>query len=175
MHNSRYLAASVAGTLTFVPINGLTSYAALKTFIAIFSSLLVLRAIYWLWIYPYYVSPLRHLPGPKDHHFLIGQSVNQFLAGNPNEPYLSWMKKWPDAEMIRFFSFGNSESILVTGLNVMRDMQSSKVYSFVKPANYTRMVRDITGKGLLFAEGEEHKIERRLMAGMLISALPLGG
>jgi cytochrome P450 len=91
--------------------------------------------------------------------------LNQFTSGNPNEPFLSWMRAWPDADMIRYFSFGNSEAILVTGLDVFREILSSNSYSFIKPAVYEKLIRPIVGKGLVFAEGDEHKKQRRLMAG----------
>ncbi|KAK3339637.1 cytochrome P450 [Lasiosphaeria hispida] len=165
METLLWLAASVAGTVSLIPNNNAWSLPAFKTFLAIFCTVFALRKAYWLWVYPYWVSPLRRLPGPTDHHFLIGQILNQFLSGNPNEPYLSWMRKWPDADMIRYFTFGNSEAILVTGLDVCREILSAKTYSFVKPAVHEKLLRPIVGKGLLFTEGEEHKAQRRLMAG----------
>ena len=87
------------------------------------------------------------------------------MSGSPNEPYLSWMRKWPDAKMIRYFSFGNSEALLVTGLDALREILSVKTYLFVKPPVFEKLVRTIVGKGLLFAEGEEHKTQRKLVAG----------
>lgn len=41
---------------------------------------------------------------------------------------------------------------------------STHVYSLVKPAFFRRLVGEITGVGLLFADGEEHKKQRRLLA-----------
>lgn len=68
--------------------------------------------------------------------------------------------------MIRYFSVGNSESILVTGLDVFREVLSVKTYSFVKPSVFTKLLEPIVGRGLVFSEGEEHKRQRRLLAGM---------
>ncbi|KAK3367962.1 hypothetical protein B0H63DRAFT_529667 [Podospora didyma] len=51
---------------------------------------LVVSMAYKPLVYSYFVCPLRHLPGPKDHHFLIGQAPDQFRTGNPNEPFLSY-------------------------------------------------------------------------------------
>lgn len=96
--------------------------------------------------------------------------LKQFLSGSPNEPYVSWMRKWPDAEMIRYLSVGNSEAILVTGLDAFREVLSVKTYSFVKPAVFTKLLKPLIGNGLLFSEGEEHKKQRRLMAGNMFKA-----
>ncbi|KAK0620915.1 cytochrome P450 [Immersiella caudata] len=104
-----------------------------------------------------FISPLRHLSGPKDHHFLLGQTVNQLRSGSPNEPYLSWMRKWPKADLIRYFNVGNSDAVLSP---------------FLK-----RLVAGIVGMGLVFAEGNEHKKQRRLSglfsSGHLKALLPV--
>ena len=77
------------------------------------------------------------------------------------------MREWPDAKMIRYFSFANSEALLVTGLDSLREILSVQTYSFVKLPVFEKLVWPIVGKGLLFAEGEEHKTQRKLVAGAL--------
>ncbi|KAJ9144138.1 Cytochrome P450 [Pleurostoma richardsiae] len=122
--------------------------------------------IYRTFIYPYCVSPLRHLPGPKDHVFLLGQDVNQFRSGCPNEPYLAWMRTGPTAPLIRYFTFGNSEALLVTSLAAHREILQTKCYSFTKPKFFVKLIGDIVGLGLVFAAGEEHKKQRKAPSGL---------
>lgn len=43
----------------------LVSFDALKVLIGLYIAQFIVVKAYWLFIYPYYVSPLRHLPGPK--------------------------------------------------------------------------------------------------------------
>ena len=117
---------------------------------ALLSLYLLQTFIYRTIIYPYYRSPLRHLPGP-DHHFLVGQSFSQ-LSGSlrgqsPNEPFVSWMRKWPRAPLIRYFSVGNSEALLVTSLAAQKEILQDKCYSFRKPGWWVRLVVDIVGSG----------------------------
>ncbi|GAB1316901.1 Cytochrome P450 monooxygenase FUM15 [Madurella fahalii] len=131
---------------------------------------LVAYKIYRIFIYPYFVSPLRHLPGPKDHHFLIGHALNQFRSGNPNQPYVSWMRQWPKAPLIRYFDVGNSDAVLVTSLDAHKEILHAKAYSFQKPPFFVRLIASIVGFGLGFAEGEEHKRQRRALAGLLSSS-----
>jgi hypothetical protein len=40
-------------------------------------------------------------------------------------------------------------------------------YAFEKPQWLSRIVGEIAGTGLLFAEGDEHKKQRRLLAGKI--------
>ncbi len=123
--------------------------------------------LYSIFIEPLFVSPLRHLPGPKNHHFLIGHALNQFRANGPYELYLSWSKRWPDAPFIRYISFGNTETLLVNSLKAHQEVLQTKCYSFVKPPFLARLVGEVTGMGLVFAEGDEHRRQRRLLNGVL--------
>ncbi|KAK0641982.1 cytochrome P450 [Cercophora newfieldiana] len=127
---------------------------------------LVGRQIYQLFVYPRFISPLRNIPGPKDHHFLLGQTINQFKSGSPSQPYLSWMLRWPRAHLIRYFNILNSDAVLVTSLAAHKEILRDKVYSFQKPPFLTRLVADIVGLGLVFAEGNVHKTQRKVLAGL---------
>lgn len=102
----------------------------------------------------------------QNNHFLLGQEINKFRAPGPNDTYLSWMKEWPDAPLIRYISFGNSEIVLINSLAAHKEVLQTKCYSFVKPPFFTRLVGEIVGKGLLFSEGDEHRHQRRLLAGV---------
>jgi hypothetical protein len=121
--------------------------------------------LYYTLIFPFYVSSLRYMPGPKDHHFLIGHALNQFRANGPYELYLSWSRRWPTAPFIRYISFANTETLLVNSLRAHQEVLSTKCYSFVKPPFFARIVGEVTGMGLVFAEGEEHRKQRKMLNG----------
>ncbi|KAI0881089.1 cytochrome P450 [Annulohypoxylon maeteangense] len=125
----------------------------------------VLRFFYFILLYPSYFSPLRHLPGPNDHNLLLGQEVKKFQAESPVDIQLKWMRQWPDAPFIRYRSFAGNEVLLVNSLAAYKAVLQTHVYDFIKPPFFARLVGEITGVGLLFAEGESHKHERRLLAG----------
>ncbi|EHK25541.1 uncharacterized protein TRIVIDRAFT_31830 [Trichoderma virens Gv29-8] len=118
-------------------------------------------------IYPFYISGLRHLPGPKDNQFLVGQGIRLLKAAGPNDLYLDWVRKWPDAPFIRHLTFGNSEVLLVNSLEAAREVLQTHAYSFVKPSFFVKLVGEILGTGILFSVGEQHKQLRRIMAGPL--------
>ena len=118
-----------------------------------------------LFIYPFFLSPLKDLPGPSAGIPLFGQSLKLFLTNNgPNQTLLDWSRKWPKSDFIRYLSIGNSEVLLINSLQAHKEIMSTHVYSLVKPAFFRRLVGEITGVGLLFADGEEHKKQRRLLA-----------
>jgi cytochrome P450 len=78
------------------------------------------------------------------------------------------MRKWPDAPLIRYLSFANSEVVLINSLGAFKEVLQTKCYSFVKPDFFARLIGEIAGKGLLLAEGDEHRKQRKLLAGMVI-------
>ncbi|UQC75310.1 cytochrome P450 [Colletotrichum lupini] len=137
---------------------------AARYLIALLVARHVIRAVYYLFIYPYFFSPLRHLPGPKDHHFLVGDLINQARSGNPIEPYLSWTRQWPNEPLIKFTGFGNSDCLLINDLEVFKEVFQTKSYSFIKAQFNTRIIVQVTGTGMVFAEGDLHKAQRKLLS-----------
>ncbi|KAI1098416.1 cytochrome P450 [Jackrogersella minutella] len=148
-----------------IPIRELSSFSAFKKFCIGLLVQYVLLKVYRVIIYPNFFSPLRHLPGPKDHNLILGQEVRKFTAESPISTQLQWMRKWPDAPFIRYLSFAGKEVLLVNSLAAYKAVLQTHVYDFVKPPFFARLVGEIVGVGLLFAEGEPHKRERRLLAG----------
>ncbi|KAK1960921.1 cytochrome P450 [Colletotrichum sublineola] len=122
------------------------------------------KGVYNVFMYPYFFSPLRHIPGPKDHHFLLGDLINQARSGNPIEPYLSWTRKWPNEPFIKFTGFGNADCLLINSLEAYKEIFQTKSYSFVKAQFNTRVIVQVTGTGMAFAEGDEHKSQRKLLS-----------
>ncbi|CAJ2507575.1 Uu.00g087610.m01.CDS01 [Anthostomella pinea] len=125
----------------------------------------VAHEIYRIIIFPNFFSPLRHLPGPKDHNLLLGQELKKFRAESPVGVQLEWSRKWPDAPFIRYLSIAGKEALLVNSLAAHKAVLQSHVYDFVKPPFFARLVGEIAGTGLLFAEGEHHRHQRKLLAG----------
>ncbi|KAF6817836.1 Cytochrome P450 709B2 [Colletotrichum sojae] len=105
----------------------------------------VIPGVYNIFIYPFYVSPLRHRPGPK------------IRSGDPTEPYTTWMRTWPGERFIRAIGFGHSDVLLVTRIDAFREIFQTKADLFIKPKFHTRIITPITGVGVVFSKGEEHK------------------
>ncbi|CAJ0550188.1 Ff.00g101180.m01.CDS01 [Fusarium sp. VM40] len=112
-------------------------------------------------------SHLRHLPGPKSPQFLVGHAVQVLRGAGPNELYLQWMRRWPDAPFIRCLSWLNSEVLLVNNLDACREVLQKNAYLFAKPAFFHTLVGEFLGVGLLFSVGDQHKRLRRITAGPL--------
>lgn len=55
----------------------------------------------------------------------------------------------------------NSERLLITSPNALREVLNTRSYEFVKPAQVVSGLSRILGIGVLLAEGDEHKRQRR--------------
>ncbi|KAI1073997.1 cytochrome P450 [Whalleya microplaca] len=118
---------------------------------------------YRVFIYPFFFSPLRNIPGPKNNHFFLGQLVHQYRATTPIELYMRWTSTWPDSPFIRHLSFANNEMLLINTVEAHKQILQTKCYDFVKPQFLMRLLGEIVGTGLLFAEQQDHKKQRRMI------------
>ncbi|KAI0459940.1 cytochrome P450 3A5 [Xylaria acuta] len=120
---------------------------------------------YRIYLYPSFFSPLRHLPGPQRNNAILGQELNKFRADSPIGLQLDWSRRWPDAPFIRYLSIAGKEALIVNSLAAHKAVLQTHVYDFVKPPFFARLVGEIAGTGLLFAEGEDHRRQRKLLTG----------
>lgn len=95
---------------------------------------------------------------------MLGQAYNLFKSP-PMDLYLSWMRQWPDAPLIRFLDLGHREVVVLNSVKTTKEVLQTNCYTFVKPPFLRRVLGEITGTGLLFAEGEAHQKQRRLLTG----------
>ncbi|RYP92498.1 hypothetical protein DL770_001364 [Monosporascus sp. CRB-9-2] len=101
----------------------------------------------------------------RDNHFFFGQAINIYRADTPTTLYIKWMKEFPDAPLIRYLTVANSEVLVCNSLNSHKELLQTKCYSFHKPNWVVRTVEDLTDRGVLSMEGEEHHAARRMLAG----------
>lgn len=117
-------------------------------------------AVWRIIIYPKFVSPLRHLPAPSGGSFWNGHA-SIIMAQPSGHPMREWIDTIPNDGLIRYTNWFNSERVLLTTPKTLAEVLSSKNYEFIKPAHFITIIGRILGIGLLFAEGEEHRIQRK--------------
>ncbi|KAK5116146.1 hypothetical protein LTR62_008472 [Meristemomyces frigidus] len=124
------------------------------------ASNLVLYVLWTTWIYPLYFSPFRHLPEPKG-----GQSLNGHATLIPDErsgsPMDDWVNTVPNDGLIRYRMKRNQERILLTSVKGLAEVLVQRNYDFVKPRRLRFGLGRILGVGLIIAEGDEHKQQRK--------------
>ncbi|KAF2499486.1 putative P450 monooxygenase [Lophium mytilinum] len=121
-------------------------------------------AVWRVFIYPFFFSPLRHLPGPKGisrgEYPLIGHGLSMF-SRPPGGHLLEFMKEVPNDGLIHFRGFFHVGRLLPTDPRALADVLVHNSYDIEKPPWVRSFLRQFLGDGLLISEGEEHKFQRK--------------
>jgi cytochrome P450 len=69
----------------------------------------------------------------------------------------------PNDGLIRYKGLLNSERIMVTSPKALSEVLTTKSYEFIKPTHIRSGLGRILGVGVLLAEGNEHKMQRKAL------------
>lgn len=137
------------------------STGGLSYFFLIFSLFnFTIWVIYKVFIYPFFLSPLRHLPHARGAKPLIGHDMAMFErpAGEAN---LRMMKETPNDGIIHTSGFLYTDRLLLTSPAALADVLVHRSYDFEKPPWARSFLKKFLGNGLLMTEGDEHKHHRK--------------
>lgn len=117
--------------------------------------------VYAVILYPRYFSPLRDLPmAAEGNHFIMGQwfTITREPSGIPMR---RWIHQIPNNGMIRYLGLFNRERIILTSPKALAEVLNAKNYDFQRPKFLLAGIGKILGIGLLLAEGDDHKFQRK--------------
>ncbi|ORY43451.1 cytochrome P450 [Rhizoclosmatium globosum] len=117
--------------------------------------------LYKVYIYPFFLNPLRKLPGPKSAWWSPMGFLSYIMASEPMEPQLAWMKQY--GPIFAFRSLFNEYRCFVLSSTGIRYVLSSHASDFIKPKTTAKFLSDILGQGLVVVEGDIHKRQRAIM------------
>ncbi|GBB83832.1 hypothetical protein RclHR1_01050006 [Rhizophagus clarus] len=115
-------------------------------------------AIYNTYIWPFYISPLRKVPGPPSESLIYG-NYKTFMT--KEEPQFEWIKKY--GQIVKYYEMFNQPALLVTDPTIIQDITLSNTYDYLKPLNIVGDAITFIGRGLLFSEGDNHKRQKKMM------------
>ncbi|KAJ5292830.1 NAD(P)-binding protein [Penicillium atrosanguineum] len=120
----------------------------------------VSKLIYQLFLFPALFTPAKHIPTPPNRHWLTGNTSSYFLE-TPYEHMRKWIRTMPNEGLIRYYIVGNIERIILTSPKALSELLVTKNYDFEKPLMARQSLRRVVGDGILLAEGDEHKLQRK--------------
>ncbi|KAJ3481184.1 hypothetical protein NLG97_g7889 [Lecanicillium saksenae] len=120
---------------------------------------LFICALYFTFIYGFYVSPTRHLPTVGGRHWLMGH-IPQLYNAPPGECSKTWNKTVPHDGLLRFFMFFNQERLLAISPKAVAEITVANSYAWEKQGVVRNALSTITGVGLVTSEGDEHRKQR---------------
>ena len=133
----------------------LRSSIALSCFIAF-----VVWIIYSSFVYPYFLSPLRHVPTVPGCP-LWGQTYEKFTT-----EYGLMERRWHRAHggIVRYFFPFGSERLTIADDAAIQQIIVTDVYKWTKPPTIQSWMASILGRGVLLVDGDEHKRQRKALS-----------
>ncbi|KAK9418467.1 hypothetical protein SUNI508_07955 [Seiridium unicorne] len=119
-------------------------------------------AVWIIFLYPKFFSPLRGLPEPKGGSMFMGhfKKIRDLPTGYPMR---EWVRTVPNDGVIRYLGAFNGERLFVTGAKALAEVLVHRNYDFEKPPEIKAFLGRILGVGVLIAEGDQHKAQRRML------------
>ncbi|KAK4949743.1 hypothetical protein LTR10_011585 [Elasticomyces elasticus] len=126
-------------------------------------SLLVLwflvHVLYTTFLYSRFFTPLKQIPTPPSRSFLKGS--HPYDPKTRMIPLRDWNRTIPNNGLIRFYLPGYQERLLVTSPRALSEILVTNEAHFTKPDFVKIRLQYVTGSGLLLADGEEHRMQRK--------------
>ncbi|GAP87193.1 putative cytochrome P450 3A13 [Rosellinia necatrix] len=114
--------------------------------------------LFWGLLYPRLLSPLRHIPGPRDLISIAHRTL--IVTDRPSgDLFLDLIKKYPDHEILNLSAFDHQ--VLITKPRMLADLLVHRAYDFIKPPKISGFLRHVLGDGLIMVEGDQHKFLRK--------------
>jgi hypothetical protein len=80
------------------------------------------------------------------------------LREETGAPLRRFLREVPNDGLIKYRHLFNSERVLIASPKGLAEVLVTKNYDFIKPAFFRDNLGRLLGHGILFAEGDEHKV-----------------
>ncbi|KAI9323393.1 cytochrome P450 [Dichotomocladium elegans] len=112
-------------------------------------------------IYRLYFHPLARLPGPPVDWIPFLGNFRELLQNDTCGPEKKWAKQY--GPITRTFGLFNQPRVILNDPLLVKQVLTSQQYDFPKGRRNASFLANILGRGLLVAEGEVHKRQRKLL------------
>ncbi|KAF9005232.1 cytochrome P450 [Cyathus striatus] len=117
-------------------------------------------ALYYLFLYPRFLSPLRSIPGPPIGHLIYGQFPD-IISGEAGIPQRQWVKDY--GPVVRVVGPIGIERLIFMKPEAIHKILVSDWIDYPRPKFMRDVLGLVTGYGLLTVTGDEHKQMRKSM------------
>ncbi|KAF2670625.1 cytochrome P450 78A3 [Microthyrium microscopicum] len=161
----------ICGALSFLQSRGFLPGIALQSgsvsswfraFLILYVLSMPVLFAFKAFVYPFFLSPLRNLPAPKGGNLLFGHFPT-IMREPSGAPMARWADEVPNNGIMRYNHIFNSQRVLLTSPKALQEVLSTKSYQFIKPSFFRLTIGRLLGNGILFAEGDEHRRQRKLL------------
>ncbi|KAK7206340.1 cytochrome P450 [Myxozyma melibiosi] len=139
----------------------LTPKGLILRYLMLFAVALILKLFYQIFLFRRYGSPFRDLPAVPNPHWLWGTFIE--YQDHRYDQGLRMSREYPGLPFSRFYGPFGTDQLLPGTIEAHRQILQTKCYKFKKPTTVSRGFKQFIGDGLFFSEGDQHKMQRRLL------------
>ncbi|KAF8161361.1 cytochrome P450 [Crassisporium funariophilum] len=100
------------------------------------------------------------IPGPKPESYALG-NLRQYFQSQAGEIDFQWQEAFGD--VVRFKGPFGEDRLLVSDPKALQYIYQTAGYNFAKQTERREVSRLLSGRGILWADGHEHRRQRRIM------------
>jgi hypothetical protein len=143
------------------PTTRLDPPAAKKLALQLGVSSFVVFIFYKLIVERLYLHPSNRLPGPKVGWIPFMGNFREVTKEEAGAVFKRWAKKY--GQLYVYHSVWNEPRIVVTDHLLLKQILTTNEYDYIKPPHTSTALRAIVGEGLLTAEGDLHRHQRKML------------
>ncbi|KAI9271436.1 cytochrome P450 [Sporodiniella umbellata] len=114
-------------------------------------------------VYRLYLGPLSKIPGPRVSWIpFMGNFFEVMRTEIDVSPFIKWTKEY--GGIFVFHHLWNEPRVVVTDEGMVKQITTSQAYSFRKPDALVKLLRIVSVDGIITAEGEKHRKQRKMLS-----------
>ncbi|KAL1744731.1 cytochrome P450 [Schizophyllum fasciatum] len=120
------------------------------------------RVVYCTFVYPRFLSPLRHVPGPPVGDPIVGACAPIFAKDANRLPARDWVKQY--GPLVRIVGPIGIERLYVVDPEALHQILVKEWMDYERPEYLQRTLGLVAGHGLLTVTGKDHRDMRKAMS-----------
>ncbi|KAF9093149.1 hypothetical protein BGX27_001654 [Mortierella sp. AM989] len=122
---------------------------------------------YKSYLFPKFISPLRHIPCPpkkpqyNKYNIPFLGHIPEILSEAPGVPHLRWVEK--HGGIVAYNGLFNSQNVVLVDRAAIQHVLNTHSYNYQKNPLVVRLFSPILGLGVAFVEGDVHKKQRKML------------
>lgn len=144
-------------------ITAVDLYTTLGTIVALVSS----YVFYKTYLHPNFISPLRHIPGPPNESKynkyrlpFVGNFLD-ILVEEAGVPHRQWIEEY--GPIVCYRGLFNNQRVIIADPKAIQHVFNTHSYKYKKPSRVVRLLGQVIGYGVLLAEGDAHRKQRKML------------
>ncbi|KAI1329178.1 cytochrome P450 4A12A [Xylariaceae sp. FL0255] len=161
----RKVLAATALSASVLANTNANGWTYVNSFLRIAPVSLIFWVVYKFILYPNLFSPLRCIPTVDGDKWWSPQSLELHRSNKIRGDVQSqWIDTIPHEDgLIRYRTITNEERLIVASPESLREVLVTKAYHFEKPELLKIGLKRFAGVGIIVAEGDEHKAQRKCL------------